>query len=297
MQLDGNGALTFGALPPSSDLSYYDYATLGTAATQANYANNRYFPRLDPVRCPQGYDPCPSTETDGLRRMSGDWSVGGSDPDMDFANRFHEDGDVDAGGPCVPYPGTKGVRSLVNWTYRYGNVASWSTQDTVQIYQWGGVGEHSKVRRGVVAFGDVTDPRTMPSSGVATYSGLAYGAYTSNGASGPSTFRGAAVAVVDFASRTVSVTIQNTVMDGTSTSVPVVLAANLSMAATGSSDANYFSGPALNGTMSGGLSGRFFGPVVAGGNGTGPIELGGAVSLSNSSTKQASVAGFIVRKQ
>jgi hypothetical protein len=312
--LDAAGALSFGTLPPSSDLGYYDIATRGTGATQANYANNRYFPRSAPPRCPAGYTPCPTAETAGLVQSVGDWTVGGTDPDVAYANRFHEDGDVHAGnglpgaggspqplpggtGFGVPYPGSKGIRSLVNWRYRHGNLAWWSTQDTVQIYEWGALDEHNKTRRGVVAFGAVTDPAGVPTAGTARYVGMAYGSYSSTGANGPNVFRGTATVVVDFASRTVTVTIQNTVVDGTATTVPLALNANVMLAVAGSGEANYLTGFAANAALSGGLSGRFFGPVVAGGSGAGPAEIGGAFSLSNATTKAAAVGGFIARKQ
>ena len=56
-------------------------------------------------------------------------------------------------------------------------------------------------------------------------------------------------------------------------------------------------GPANGPALSGVLGGRFFGPIAAGGSGGGPAEVGGAFSLSSSSTNAAVVAGFIARKQ
>jgi hypothetical protein len=306
VQLNANGSLVFGALPPSSDLTYYDFAYLGTAATQSNYANNRYFPRADPPRCAPG-DWCESIETTGPQLSTGSWRSGGSDADTLNATRYHEDGDVHAGdgipdasgnptylpggnGFGVPSAGSKGYRTIHNRSYRYGNLASWFSQDTVQIYEWGAVNEHNKNRRGVVAFGDVTDPASVPTSGTATYLGVVYGSYTSNGTADPSTFTGTAEVTANFATRTVTVIIRNT-------PAAVALTANTVMGAVGNDAANYLTGPAANAAMSGGLSGRFFGPIVTGGTGSGPIEIGGVFALSNAGTKAAVVAGFIGRKQ
>jgi hypothetical protein len=94
----------------------------------------------------------------------------------------------------------------------------------------------------------------------------------------------------NFATRTVTVIIRNT-------PAAVALTANTVMGAVGNDAANYLTGPATNAAMSGGLSGRFFGPIVTGGTGSGPIEIGGVFALSNAGTKAAVVAGFIGRKQ
>ena len=51
VELGGSGALVYSTLPPTSDLGFYDFGTLGANGTQAHYANNRYFPRTDPARC------------------------------------------------------------------------------------------------------------------------------------------------------------------------------------------------------------------------------------------------------
>jgi hypothetical protein len=70
------------------------------------------------------------------------------------------------------------------------------------------------------------------------------------------------------------------------------------MGANGASAANYFTGPLENGSLKGGVSGRYFGPVVASGNSgvASPAELGGAFSMSNASTGAAVIGGFIARK-
>ncbi|MBL8287839.1 MAG: putative Ig domain-containing protein [Rubrivivax sp.] len=298
--LEGSGALGGGGLPPSSDLDYYDFARLGTAGTRENYANNRYFPRAAAPRCvPGGW--CSTYETTGLQFGGGSWRSGGSDPDRITGMRNHEDGDVHAGnglpdgngnptllpgasGFGVPMPGSKGYRTLDHWSYRYGNLASWFTEDTVSIAEWGGINEHNKNRRGFVAFGDTTDPAAVPGSGTATYFGIVRLRYTANGSSDPALYSGQATVVVNFASRTVTVSIQGTPVDMTAT-------ATLASGA----NANYLQGPAASGGLSGGLGGRLFGPMTGGGAGSAPAEIGGAFSLTNGNA--AVVGGFIARLQ
>jgi hypothetical protein len=309
--LDANGALTFGSLPPSSDLTYYNYATLGTAATKANYANNRYFPRTDPPRCvPGGF--CATGETNGPSVFDGSWRFGGGDPDRLLATRNHEDGDVHAGnglpdangnptwlpggsGFGVPMPGSKGYRAIDHWSYQYANLAAWFTQDTINIAEWGGAPEHNKNRRGFMAYGDTTTPANVPTTGSASYTGVVRGRYAPNAVDEPAPFVGTVTVTVNFASRSVTVTIQNTVREDNGASVPVALTATPTLRTAG--DANHLMGPAANAAMSGGLGARLFGPVASGGSGTGPAEIGGAFSLSNTGTGAAVVAGFIGRKQ
>lgn len=310
--LDGNGVLTFGSLPPSSDLSYYNYATAGaTGANKANYANNRYFPRTAPPRCsPGGW--CATLETNGPSIYDGGWRGGGTDPDRLLAIRYHEDGDIHAGdglpdangnptwlingnGFGVPMPGSKGYRTIDHWNYQHANLASWFTQDTINIFEWNGNNEHNKNRRGFVAYGDTTTPANVPTSGSATYSGVVRGRYAANAVDDPVPFLGTATVTVNFATRAVTVSIQNTVHETTGASVPVALTSSATLRTGG--DANHLTGTAANAALSGGLGGRLFGPVAGGGSGTGPAEVGGVFSLSNSGTGAAAVAGFIARKQ
>jgi hypothetical protein len=263
--------------------------------------------------------PCPTTESSGLQRQSGDWLSGGTRPHSASATRLHGDGDVHAGdgppdangnptilpggdGPGVPFPGSKGYRHLTSWSYQYANLGAWITQDTVQIVEWtGGPGtdEHNQSRSGMTAFGAVTDPASVPTNGSATYAGIVYGWYAPNATTEAPFFRGSALVTVNFATRQVTVSIQNTrTDDAAATTVPVALTATTAMGAAGSNVANYLTGTAANGSLSGGLSGRYFGPVVtAGSSGTGPAEIGGSFSLSNSATGAAVVGGFIGRKQ
>lgn len=316
VMLDANGALTFGTLPDSSDLNYYDYALKGAAATQKNYANNVYFPRTDPSRCTADMTTCPSVETTGIKYQTGAWRTGGKNPDSTEANRLHEDGDLYAGngvpdangnqtilpggdGFGTAYPGFKGYRALSNWSYQYGNLAAWLTQDTVNINEWAGTNnEHNKNRRGIVAFGDVTDPAAIPTTGSAIYSGFAYGWYAPNATEEASFFRGEANITVDFATRKVVLTFLDTATYNTAAiPVPVGLTATTAMGAAGENVAHYLTGAVDNGVLKGGLSGRYFGPVVASNTtGTGPAEVGGAFSLSNPMTGATAVGGFIARK-
>lgn len=318
-QLGTNGALNLALpLPDSSNLSFYDFATKGAGGTQANYANNRYFPRAatNPPRCLSGVPNCQSTETDGIKYQQGNWRSGGADPDTVGADRLHEDGDIhvgngqpDANGnPTVlpggsgfgaAFPGTKGYRSFSDWSFQYANLAAWITQDTVEIVEWSSASnEHNQNRRGITAFGAVTDPVAVPSTGTAGYSGIVEGWYGKNATDDPVFFRGAATITVNFATREVVVSVDNTVAsDSAGAAVPVTFKATVGMGAAGSNVANYLTGTVDNGKLKGGVSGRYFGTVASGGSGAGPAEIGGAISLSNPTTGETVVGGFIGRKQ
>lgn len=310
--LDENGKISFITLPPSTDLNFYDYARKGAAGTQANYANNTYFPRSEPVRCPVDYPNCPTVETTGLRQETGNWKTGGSTPDSLSASRLHSDGATQAGwgedatgqlvllssadGPGVSYPGFKGFRNYLNWNYNYANLGGWITQDTVMINEWGGADEHNKMRRGIVAFGPVTDPALVPTTGTARYSGVLRGWFGYDGINDVYPIVGNVIMTVDFATRSVTVQITNTRIDeGTMDAVPVALTAGSTI---GSGNfTNYFNGIADNGTMRGGIGARFFGPVTSGGSATAPAEIGGSLSIQNASTGMVAIAGFILRKE
>ncbi len=317
VQLDANGALTFTALPSPTDLAFYNFATAGTGGTQAHYANNSYFPRVGiPPRCPADLNPCPTSESSGIENTQGDWRTGGSIPDWTSVARLHEDGDIHAGngipgaggvatilpggsGIGVPFPGSKGYRHFSNLGLQYANLASWTTQDTVLIEEWAALGnEHNKNRRGIVAFGAVTDPATVPTTGTATYSGIAYGWYGRGALEDPAVFRGAATVTVNFATRQVSVAVQNTATyDAAATAVPATFTATTGMGAAGTNVANYLTGKITNGAWGGGVSGRYFGPVITTGtSGAGPAELSGAFRMAGTDGA-AIIGGFIARKQ
>lgn len=317
VQLAADGTITSIALPDSSDRAFYDYGDLGPAGTQANYANNRYFPRAgNPSRCPPDLDPCPSTETNGVSSNAGDWRSGGARPDWASAIRLHGDGDVHAGdgppdaegnrtwlaggtGIGIPFPGSKGYRTFANWGMQYANLTSWTTQDTVLLNEWANLGnEHNKNRRGVVAFGDVTVPALVPASGTARYSGIAYGWHAPTSEAEPEVFWGNVVVSANFTTREVGVSIQDTVTyDETGAPVPASFTATTTMGSLATNSANYATGAASSGTLNGGVSARYFGPVAAGGNGNpAPTEIGGAFHLSNSTSGEVVVGGFVARR-
>ncbi len=307
--LGTNGAITAIALPPSSDLGFYDFATKGRAATQANYANNVYFPRspANPPRCPANIASC-TTESIGIQNQpAGNWRSGGLEPDMAAAGRVHGDGDIHAGdaasgnppvldggsGIGAPFPGSKGYRTLDHRGYRHANIGAWFTQDTVQIVEWTGgpgIDEHNQNRRGIVTFGEVTDPAAVPMAGTATYAGIAYGWYAGNATVDPSAFNGTVSVTVNFATRETVVTLQDI-----GVAVPSAVARN---GVAGSAFANYLTGAVTAaGGLTGGVSGRFFGPVANGAGGTGPAEIGGAFSLSAAASGQTLIGGFIALKR
>lgn len=317
VQLASNGAITSAPLPGSSDLSFFDFATKGAAATQANYANNRYFPRTGPSRCgANATGPCPTAETSGITYAAGNWRTGGGIPDVTSAARLHEDGDMHAGngvpaadgsvtilpggsGVGVPFPGSKGYRGFDNFGFQYANLTKWISQDTVQIDEWSNTAnEHNQNRRGVIAFGDVSDNASaIPASGSASYSGIVRGWYSRNAAEEPTSFRGTATMRADFATRKVTVEVQNVTTDDAA-ATPIATAAftaTTTMGAAGSNAANYLTGAVDNGKIKGGIGGRYFGPSVAGG--AGPAEAGGTFSLSDAATGEALIGGFVARKQ
>lgn len=97
VELDANGLIVLKPLPALTDINFYDYATKGAAGTQAHYANNIYFPRTEPVRCPVDYPNCPQVESPPLRITAGDWKTGGSTPDTLVATHLHGDEATQAG--------------------------------------------------------------------------------------------------------------------------------------------------------------------------------------------------------
>lgn len=312
IELGVHGEIARIALPPSSDIAFYDYATKGTAGTQAHYANNVYFPRSpdNPARCPTYINAdafqCQS-ESPGLHNDAvGNWRSGGTDPDRAAAMRFHEDGDIHAGnaasgtppilpggsGLGAPFPGSKGYRSFDLLGYRYTNLASWFSQDTVDIVEWtGGPGanEHNQNRRGLVSFGEVTDPATVPTSGTVNYSGVAWVWYSVDGQADPTQSTGTATVTVDLATHEATVSLQNTGAGA--------ISGKLQGEASGSNWANYLTGTSkASGQLTGGISARYFGPVSGGTGGTGPAEIGGAFTMTASSG-QAVIGGFIALKR
>ncbi|HYC42787.1 MAG TPA: DUF4214 domain-containing protein [Noviherbaspirillum sp.] len=316
VRLNSAGALTFSALPDSSNLGFYDYAVLGRFATQANYANNAYFPRTgNPSRCPADIVPCPATEATGLMNQSGDWRRGGAVPDWASAGRLHGDGDVFAGngvpGPGgiptllpgstgfgVPFPGSMGYRLASNWGYQYANLAAWESLDTVLIDEWAGLAnQHATGRRGLVAFGDVTSPQAIPATGTTTYTGITYGWYTPSPAQNPILFRGAATITINLATRAVSIRLSETFSYDASM-IPIQLPSLVSATAgsPGSNVANYFTGSVNAEGFTGGIGGRYFGPIAGSGSSLTPLEIGGVLSFTNPFSGAVVLGGFLGRK-
>jgi hypothetical protein len=230
---------------------------------------------------------------------------------------LHNDGDIHSGnalpgatpawlaggtGIGVPFPGSKGYRDLDTWSLRYANLGTWVTQDTVTMAEWtggGGLDEHNTNRRGVTAFGEVTDPAAVPTAGTAIYTGIVYGWYSSNPALDPDPFRGAATITVDFATRQVTLVFQNTVRnDAVGTPVPAVFQTTAAMGAAGTNVANYLTGAATAGSLTGGISARYFGPIFnAGTIHPGPAEIAGTMTLSNPTSGVSIIGGFIGHKR
>jgi hypothetical protein len=306
-KVEPNGTLSWAnTLPLPTDMTYYNWQGLGDKATQANYANNRYFPRTAPVICPPGVTVCASTETAGIAYLVGPFRSGGTDPDRTTATRLHSDGDVKAGvppGPVggVPFAGNKGIRSLVAFSYDFANIGTWATEETVLVDEWANAGlEHTTNRRGVVAFGDTTPAAQVPSAGGIDYAGVVYGWYFSGSGTDLVYYRATATVSVNFDSRQVAIKISNAVQDGTTTSVPMAAEVTTGMGASGSNVANYFTGAATSAgadAMTGGIGGRFFGTVAQGRTGLGPAEIAGSFSLINNTSKASTVGGFIGRRQ
>ena len=307
VQLDSQGLVKLGTLPPPSDLNFYDYGKKGALGTQANYANNIYFPRTD---CAASGD-CATVETDGIHASEGDWRRGGLIPDNVFGTRLHEDGATQAGLGLdtngnlvllptadrvgVPYPGFKGYRDYRQWSYAYINLGSWITQDTVMIDEWSkGAGyEHNKMRRGFAAFGAVTRPALIPSSGTVRYSGTVRGWFSYKKSEDSYPITGQAEAVVDFAKRTITLSLSGTRIDeGTMDAIPVSLTSTIPL-----NSANYASSIAANDTLAGGVSARFFGGVGTDSSGKGPAELGGVFQLQATGDGPASIGGFLLKRQ
>ncbi|HJV54036.1 MAG TPA: hypothetical protein VJ652_21385 [Noviherbaspirillum sp.] len=291
-----------------TDTAFYNFITLGAKATQANYANNRYFPRADPSRCPTGMTSCPTAETSGIKEVApGDWRTGGTEPTMTSGTRLHEDGDVHAGdgvtggtGPGVPFPGSKGYRDFFNMSYRYANMTKWVSQDTDEIAEWAGTAnEHNVNRRGVVTFGEVTNPTTMPTTGKATYKGWVRGWYTAKADTDPTPFRAEATVEVDFATHKVT----NLHFDGAKTDdaagtalqkMELAVATGIDIGAPNTSVASYLTAGLAKGDLKGGIGGRFFGPAT---NGAAPPEVGASFSLSDAKTGEAAIGGFVAIKR
>jgi hypothetical protein len=350
---DPQQLIQLGPLPPSNNLDFYDWAEKGTAGTQAHYANNVYFPRSEKIRC-DGNPGCPEDYAwyaDKQRPVfdddPGDWTnIGAAGLNLREAAdeyrimRFHEDGDLRAGdakpGPNgerryiddsgdnsgfgVSFPGFKGYRALNNYSYQYANLASWTTLDTVDIVEWSlGTNEHNALRRGFVAFGNVSSPASITSANNSvTYRGAVYGFYAPTTIAQPKRddpdypqkyqtdedaqhFRGVAEVTVNFNTGTATISfIDPRTFNAASEAVPAALTVTAALGGTNNNSGprNYFTASldSATDTRRGGISGRFYGPAS---NGI-PPEIAGALSFTlntgSPTAQQTVIAGFLARR-
>jgi len=141
----------------------------------------------------------------------------------------------------------------------------------------------------------VTPTADLPASGVVRYRGRIYGWFSYLQAQDSHPLFGEVEATVDFDKRTVVLTFSGTRIDeGQMDPLPLALTASTTLSS--GELANYFSGSASNTTLSGGIGGRFFGPVSNGGSGTGPAEMGGTFQLQSANQGPVSIGGFLLRK-
>lgn len=358
---DPNRSLRLGPLPPSTNLEFYDWADKGANGTQAHYANNVYFPRnfdQQPIRCdgnpgcPENYEWYAEKQRPAFDANPGQWrNIGDSGLNIKQAAdeygimRYHEDGDLRAGdakpGPNgerrfigdsgdntgfgTSYPGFKGYRSLNNYSFQYANLSNWLTTETVEIVEWvpgGGINEHSAMRRGFVAFGNVTSPASISSTATASYKGTIYGFYAPTTIAQPKrddpdfpqeyetdedaeSFRGEVDITVNFNTGAVTVTFTDTnrwIDVPNPPAVPASFTTSATLRGASNGPRNYFTGSLNattgNGVRQGGLSARFFGPASDGI----PPEIGGALSFTltpdnaGANGRQTVIAGFLARK-
>jgi hypothetical protein len=307
--LNASGSLVAETLPSPTNIAFYDVASLGAAATQSHYANNRYFPRSTSSRCPATLRPCPVVETDGLVAQRGDWRTGGTTPDRIDASRLHEDGDVHAGaanssgtplpggtGLGAPFPGSKGYRSARLLALSQSSLLAWVSQDTVLIFEWGASPEHNTVRRGLVASGTTTDPSTLPNSGIANYAGgVVFGWYVANGTEEPRSFVGEAAATLDFTSGRLTLSVTRVVDESTGASLPLEFSTSGALPRSG--DEGLVRSAVFAGALNGGIATRLFGPVGGLPHSAGSAEIGATFSITDPSTGATALGGFLARRR
>ncbi len=292
----GTGLATLAALPAASDTAFWNNQPATGGGTQANYANNLYFAReLSAGHCTDADAACLAAAKNGLQLRRGDWRNGGTKPDQTDGGRLHEDGATQA-PDNIPYAGFKGYRNLWNWNYRYALLAGWITQDTVSISEWGGNDEHNKSRRGVVAYGDVTPARALPTAGSVRYAGLAHGWYSPNGAIEPYPIAADVEISVDFSARTARVRLFTLRVDEDQNPSPQLLAESSNTVPVVTT-ASSLGGAITHGDATGHLGARFYGPVSNGA----PPEIAGVLSLRGSATSPIvgavfGLGGFIARR-
>lgn len=292
------GLATLGPLPAATDTTFWNNNATTFAGTLDNYVNNIYFARQpSTAHCSAGDADCLTAAGNGLRLTRGDWSSGGLRPDEVSASRLHEDGATLAPDQ-IPFAGFKGYRDIWTWNYRYAHLSGWVTQDTVDIVEWGGTDEHNKARRGVVAFGDVTPPAALPTTGTARYIGYARGWYSPDGRVEAYPIAADVEITVDFAARNATFNITRLRVDEAQDPSPQLAASSENTLPFGS-PANFLVGPVTHGNASGNAGARFFGPVTDGA----PAEMGGAFSVRGTSSTSSPIVdaifgagGFIAKR-
>jgi hypothetical protein len=291
IQLSEQGMSTLLALPPQGD-AFWDNNATTFVGTQNHYANNYYFERAAPD-CSSADTACVAAASNGLRLLAGNWRSGGLKPNQISATRLHDDGATQAPDQ-IPFAGFKGYRDLWNWNYRYAHVAGWVTKDTINIQEWGGGREHNKERRGAIAFGQLTDPASLPSSGTATYQGYARGWYSPDGQTHVYPIAADLEVTVDFSAQQATLRLLNMRIDEM---LPASLEPSIKLT-VGSTNVLPFGTPgntAIGSIAHGDAAGyaglRFFGPI----DGVTPPELAGSFSIRGVSGITA-IGGFIARR-
>jgi hypothetical protein len=291
VQLGDQGMSTLVALAPQGD-AFWDNNASTFAGTQDRYANNHYFERTAPA-CDVSDAACVTAANNGLRLVAGNWRTGSLKPNQISATRLHEDG-ATQGPDQIPFAGFKGYRDLWNWNYRYAHVAGWVTKDTINIQEWGGGREHNKERRGTIAFGQLTDPTSLPSTGNATYRGYARGWYSPDGQTEVYPIAADLEVTVDFGAKQATLRLLNVRIDEV---LPANVEPNVKLT-VGSTNVLPFGTPtntAIGGIAHGDAAGyaglRFFGPI----DGGTPPELAGSFSIKGLSGITA-IGGFIARR-
>jgi hypothetical protein len=134
----------------------------------------------------------------------------------------------------------------------------------------------------------------VPTTGTVTYTGFSYGWYSNSATVDPTIFIGTATVTVNFATRAVTVAVQNTNSnDGANAALPVAFTTTAGMGAANTNVANYLTGTATAGNLRGGVGGRYFGPVTNGA----PPEMGGTFQMTDRTTGQLVIGGFMVARQ
>lgn len=294
IQLGEQGMSTLIALPTQGD-AFWDNNASTFSGTQDHYANNHYFERPAPL-CGGNDAACLAAANNGLRLLAGNWLTGGLKPNQINATRLHEDG-ATQGPDLMPFAGFKGYRDLWNWNYRYAHVAGWVTKDTINIQEWGGGREHNKERRGTIAFGQLTDPASLPTTGTATYRGYARGWYSPDGQTEVYPVAADLEVTVDFGTKQATLLLLNVRIDEVlpanrePANTLTVGSTNVLALGTSGAPGNTAIGNIVHGDAAGYAGLRFFGPV----DGSTPPELAGSFSIKGLSGITA-IGGFIARR-